>query len=114
MFLFEFAVYIDEEERETRAEAGELTVDYFYHLIDECREAAEYSSQPYVEEPNVGQPSIEQLCPLLGLRKGLKKVQIRTSPPTVSVERFWTQPHRSQSSEGFKLRATYFREKNSI
>jgi hypothetical protein len=59
MILFEIAISIDEEERETRAESGEVSINYFDHLIDEYHEAAKDSSQSYVEEPNFGQPSIE-------------------------------------------------------
>jgi hypothetical protein len=59
MILFEIEISIDEEERETRAESGEVSINYFDHLVDEYHEAAKDSSQSYVEEPNFGQPSIE-------------------------------------------------------
>jgi hypothetical protein len=57
--LFEIAVSIDEEDRETRADTRQVSINFFDHLVGEYNDAVGTNAQADMNAQDFGQPSIE-------------------------------------------------------
>jgi hypothetical protein len=57
--LLEIAVSIDEEDRETRADTSQVSINFCYHLVGEYNDAVGTNAEADMNRQDFGQPSTE-------------------------------------------------------